>query len=195
MELDLQCQSDVAPGLLTIYSLRDILARWSAETQKQDVAEQDDTGQDDRGQDHAGQENVQPRLPVVYPDHTLEQLLNALESLAVISSESLQFQIFAAVVQTLAQRFGQLPATAQQHAEMTIRRLLSALGDHVLTTELDQALATLIAALYAADCTETAAAVQQAQADLQRSLGTLHSRATRAGWGWASEALLKERKQ
>ncbi|HRW09749.1 MAG TPA: DUF2254 family protein [Caldilineaceae bacterium] len=162
-------KSDIAPGLLTIYSLRDILARWSAEAANREAAE--------------------PPLPIVYPDRALIHSLNALESLAVISSESLQYQAFAEVLRTLADLFSRLPTPVQEHAIMVIQRLLSALGDHVLTTELDQALTALTAALTGAGHLEDAHAVEEAQSALRRSLGTLHSRATRAGWGWGQEAL------
>ncbi|MCB0108969.1 MAG: DUF2254 domain-containing protein [Caldilineaceae bacterium] len=163
-------KSDIAPGLLTIYSLRDILARWSAEAANREAA-------------------AEPPLPIVYPDRALIQSINALESLAVISSESLQYQAFAEVLRTLADLFSRLPTPVQEHTMMVIQRLLSALGDHVLTTELDQALTALTTALTGAGHLENARAVEEAQSALRRSLGTLHSRATRAGWGWGKEDL------
>ncbi|MEZ4728461.1 MAG: DUF2254 family protein [Caldilineaceae bacterium] len=155
-------KSDLAPGLLTIYSLRDILARWSAEEKTE------------------AQETDGAPAPIVYQDHTFVQLMNALESLAVVSSESMQHQIFAEVLRTFAYLFEQLPAAQQQHAEGILCRLLSALGDHVLTNELDQALSTLVSVLQQQQRSETAATVAAAQTQFRHSIGVLHSRTTRA---------------
>jgi hypothetical protein len=65
-------QSDPDAGLLTIYSLRDILARWSSPP------------------DEATEGEI---APIVYVDDVLPRLLNAFESLAVSASESMQ-QLF-----------------------------------------------------------------------------------------------------
>jgi uncharacterized membrane protein len=155
-------KSDLGPGLLTVYSLRDILARWSlAEKEVESATEK-------------------KPAPVVYEDNTFGQLLNALESLAVVSSESMQHQIFAEVLHTFARLFDQFPPAQQQQAETILLRLLTALGDHVLTTRLDIALSTLLETLQNANRTETAQAVQNAQGTLRRSLGALQSRVTRA---------------
>lgn len=72
-----------------------------------------------------------------------------------------------------------LPRERQQRAEDLILRILSALGDHVLTAELDAALAALIGKPKAAERFETAAAVYAAQEQLQLSVGKLNSRSTR----------------
>lgn len=162
-------KSDIAPGLLTIYGLRDILARWSTEEEETTDSKQPQ------------------RLHIVYPDGAFTYVLHALESLAVISSESMQHQIFAAIVRTLADLFEGLPHEQQQQAETSICHLLSALGDHVLTSDLDAALSALVEALYAANLKETATAVQQAQTALTSSVGVLRSRTTRALFAEASE--------
>jgi uncharacterized membrane protein len=153
-------KSDLEPGLLTLYSLRDILAHWVNEQRA----------------DH-----MPNSIAVVYDDNVLRHLLSAFESLAVISSESMQHPIFAEVLRTFADLFDRLPPTAQQHAEQIILRLLSALGDQVMTTQLDQNLSTLVDTLQATGRAETAWAVQRAQRALQATVGTLHSRTTRAG--------------
>ncbi len=163
-------KSDLEPGLLTIYSLRDILAHWVNE-------ETDDAPLTTT----AAPDDPATTMAVVYRDNVLPHLLSALESLAVISSESMQHPIFAEVLRTFADLFDRLPTTAQQHTEQIILRLLSALGDHVVTTELDQALSTLQQTMQAAQKSTTAHAVQQAQTALRQTVGTLHSRTTRAG--------------
>lgn len=159
-------KSDLAPGLLTIYSLRDILSHWLAEEAEEAQAE-----------------SKQSPVAVVYQDHTFTHLLNSLEALAIVSSESMQYQIFVQVIRTFADFFDRLPAAQQEHAEQIILHLLSALGDHVLTTELDKILSVLVERLNKAARWETATAVLTAQTKLRHSVGALHSRSTRTGKG------------
>ena len=106
--------------------------------------------------------------------------MNTFESLAVVSSESMQHQNFAEVMHTFAVMFERLPSTLQQRAEDIILRVLSALGDFVLTNELDSALSALVGALERCDRTSTGALVQRAQERLNLSIGRLNSRATRS---------------
>ena len=155
-------KSNPSPGLLVIRSLRDILARWSV-------------GDTDRKDDLARPESV----PVVYQDDVYVKLLNALESLTVVASESMQPQTAAELVRTLALMFNRIPADQQGRAEDVIRRSLSALGEHVLTSELDAALAALIDAMDAAGRRDTARQVRAARDRLSISIGQLGSRATR----------------
>ena len=156
-------KSDPAPGLLVIRALRDLLARWSAA----------DAG---RGSGAKAPASV----PVVYPDDLYRQVMDALETLAVVASESMQPQTAAELARTLALVFGGLHASQQQRAEDLIRRTLSALGEHVLTAELDAALAVLIETLDGGSRQETAQLVRVARDRLGASIGRLGSRATRA---------------
>ena len=135
-------KSNPFPGLLTIYSLRNILAHWSIE-------QEEDSGN-------------QP-IPVVYTDNVFTRLMDTFESLAVVSSESMQHQIFAEVVHTFAVMFDRLPPEQQQRAESLILRIISALGDHVLTAELDAALSALVCTFRSSAHSDTADAVQVAQ--------------------------------
>lgn len=152
------------PGLLVAYALRDLLARWSADEQRRDG-------------------RVEQPVPMVYRDDVFAQLLGAFESLAVVASESMQHQVFAEVLQGLALTFDRLPAEHRGPAEDLVRRVLSALGEHVLTAELDAALDALVRALRLAGRPETAGAVQAARAELAASIGKLGSRATRVPSG------------
>lgn len=151
-------KSDPAPGLLTIRSLRDVLARWCVETKAEE------------------EERI---LPVVYADNTFDELMNAFESLAIVSSESMQHQNFTEVVHTLAVMLDRLPANRQQRVEDLILCIISALGDHVLTADLNAALSELSDALDAAGKLDTAQSVLIAQAELAKSVGKLNSRSTR----------------
>lgn len=154
--------SNPDPGLLAIYSLRDVLARWSEV-------------QDDPQDGHDGQ-----RAPIVYADDVVASLMNAFESLAVSASESMQHQTYAAILRTFTVLFDRLPAEHQRRAEELILRTLPALGDHVLTAELNAALTGMIEALERARRVDTAAAVKTARDTLALSVGKLRSRATRA---------------
>lgn len=151
-------KSNPFPGLLTIYSLRNMLAQWSIE-------QEEDSGK-------------QP-IPVVYTDNVFTRLMDAFESLAVVSSESMQHQIFTEVVRTFTVMFDRLSPEQQQRAESLILRIISALGDHVLTAQLDAALSALVCTLKASARSDTADAVQAAQDELGSSIGKLNSRSTR----------------
>jgi len=152
-------KSNPAPGLFIIQSLRDVWAHWSREN-------------------HEGSEKQ--LYPVVYTDDVFSRLMNAFESLAVVSSESMQHQSFAEIISTFGVMFDRLSPDQQRRAEDLILRIISALGEFVLTADLDSALSTLVRALKQSARIHTAAAVQDAQDRLKLSVGKLHSRATRS---------------
>lgn len=154
-------KSNPAPGLLTVRSLRDVLARW--------------TGEHD-ADENAGDEAA---LPVVYTDNVLAQLMDAFETLAVVSTESMQHQSFAEVVRALTALFHRLSPELQARSADIILRIVSGLGDHVLTADLDHALDALSEALTRAGRPRIAEAVRDAQGALRASIGKLNSRATR----------------
>jgi uncharacterized membrane protein len=146
------------PGLLVVQNLRDVLARWATEEEE---------------------EGDKPKAPVVYPDNVMAMLMNTFESLAVVASESMQHQVCAAILDAFALLFDRLPAPQQARTETLILRVLSTLGDHALTAELDAALTALADTLIAHGRREVAAALLTAQATLATSVGELNSRATR----------------
>jgi hypothetical protein len=152
-------KSDPAPGLLIIRNLRDLLAHWAAED---------------------NQSRQEETLPIVYTDNVFSRLMEAFETLAVVASESMQHQNFAEVLHTFAIMFDRLSPDQQARAEDIILRIISALGDHVLTAELEATLSELVLALDKSARITTAAAVQVAQNRLKLSVGKLHSRATRS---------------
>lgn len=148
-----------SPGLLVIHNLRELLARWSEAT--------DDDSSDEE------------RLPVVYPDNVMGRLMGAFESLAVVASESMQHQVYAEIVQSIATMYDRLPAAQQSRAKDVILRTIPALGDHVLTRELDNALNALVQTLEKAGRWDTASTLQVARHGLAETIGKLNSRATR----------------
>lgn len=156
-------KSQVGPGLLALHALRDILAHWSVDESEMNKEDQNITV-----------------LPIVYVDNAFEQLLDAFESLAVISSESMQYQAFAEVLRTFAGMYPRLPMEHHARVEDLLQRILPALGDHVLTHDLDCALSEIVQTLIAVNRLKTAALVREAQRKLQQSVGKLKSRSTRA---------------
>ncbi len=153
-------QSDPDAGVLTIFALRDILARWVQSV------------------DQAPEVEVEV-APVVYQDDVLLRLLNSFESLAVSASESMQHQSLAEILRTFELLFDRLPPEMQARAEDLILRALSGLGDHVLTRELETGIAGLIAVLENAGRRQTAGAARAATDSLARSIGRIGSRSTR----------------
>lgn len=118
-------------------------------------------------------------MPLVCADDLFDHLLNAIEALGVVASESMQPQTAAEFMRTLTLIFDRLPSREQRQVGDLIGRSLSALGDHVLTAELDAALTDLVVLLDSVGRDETAGQVRAAQAALSTSAGKLGSRATR----------------
>ncbi len=91
----------------------------------------------------------------------------------------MQHQNYIEVLRTFTVMFERLPREWQQRAEDLILRILSALGDHVLTGELNESLSALAAKLKASERVETANAIEEAREKLAMSVGKLNSRSTR----------------
>jgi uncharacterized membrane protein len=153
-------KSNPATGLMAVRTLRAILARWS--------------GEQSEGPGSAA-------LPVVYTDYTFAELMDAFESLAIVSSESMQHQIFAEVLRTFAVMYPRLPPEQRPRSEDLMLRILPAMGDHALSRDLDSALSALFETLTVCDRAETASLVRTAQLKLREGIGRLGSRSTRAG--------------
>jgi uncharacterized membrane protein len=156
-------KQDPIPGLEAVRNLRDLLVRWAVP----------DTADDD--EDHA---EVAP-LNVVYPDDLIDQLLSAIGSMAVVSSESMQHQVYAEILRGFAISLDRLPPPLVRRTEAVVLRSLAGLGDQMLTAELDAALVDVAAALERKGLHAGALAVRTARAELARSIGRLNSRATR----------------
>ncbi len=151
-------KSNPAPGAAAVRNLRDLLARWAVATHDA---------------------STEPPLPVVYPDTLLQDAVAALESLAVVSSESLQHQSCAEVLSSFATLLPRLPSEVRLDAVGAVRRILPSLGDHVLTSVLDRSLLGLEAALRQSGELSVAVEVRRARDAMARDLGTLQARGTR----------------
>lgn len=158
-------KSNPDPGLLTIWSLRDLLARWLEE---------------DRAFGMEAEAVADPTSPVVYTDNLAIEVMKGFESLVVVASESMQHQCAAECYRTFASLFHRLPPDFQRRAADIVRRSLAGLGDHIPTSDLTASLATLGEVLTVHGQTKCAKAVAGALRQLEFSIGNLHSRSTRA---------------
>jgi uncharacterized membrane protein len=150
-------RSNPQPGILAIRSLRDILSRWGDE----------------------GPPPADPQSPVVYTDRVVQETIDVLESLCVVASESMQHQTLAEIMRTLAFLLGALPQTCAGQLEDVVLRSVSALGEHVLTRELEASLQQLEAALRGCGRAAAAAKIAHAVGELRQTFGRLNSRSTR----------------
>ena len=151
-------KSSPNPGQAVVQSLRDIIARWCAE-----------------GGEAAGD----ARSVLVLADQSLDEALTALEQIILVCSESIQAQTLADALRTVAILLATTGGCCGERLAEIARRALSSLGEHVLTSRLEAALAELGSALHASGHAGVGEAVRAATAELATTLGTLNSRSTR----------------
>lgn len=149
------------PGVTaeSIHNLRDIIARW--------VANYDEV------------EDSDGTLPLVYPDGLVEDALIALESLAMVATESLQAPTFGEVMDAYHYLFPRLPHHLQERAATSLCRLVTGLGDLVMTPTLEKSLRSVVETLRKAEYGETADAVETAKRQMASAAGELAARSTR----------------
>ena len=150
-------RSNPNPGVLVCHALRDVLARW---------LEQGEAPEDRSSR-------------IVYADRVTDAVISTFESLAVVASESMQHQTLAEIMRTLAMLLPKLPPEGVDQVTGVILRSLSALGEHVLTRELERSLEVASQAMAAAGRDAAARAVTRATDALRVSIGVLNSRSTR----------------
>lgn len=109
--------------------------------------------------------------------------MGTLESLAVVSTESMQHHSLAEVIHGLSTLFDRLPHDQQCRAADVMLRSLAGLGDHVLTLELELALGEASDVLRVEGFPEEALAIEEATALLRQTRGKLNSRSTRVPTG------------
>ena len=154
-------RSNPYPGLLVCRMLRDIIARWACQsTLPEDCSS-----------------------PVVYDDRVQMLPFDALETMIVVASESMQPQMLADLMRTLANLLPDLSPELKDRVDDMVLRSLSSLGEHVLTRELEEALDGLLDALTDAGRSGAAEMLAKAKGKLSQSVGALNSRSTRAQAG------------
>lgn len=151
-------KSNPAPGLIAIRNLCNLLSRWSY-------------------MDCEPDKNI---YPIVYKDNVVPRLMDTFTTLTVAASESMQHQNFIEILHTFSIVFTRLSAQNKSRAEDIILRILSAMGDFVLTLPLEIELNKLVQILLESGSNETAKTVEAAKNKLSQTIGELNSRATRA---------------
>ncbi len=150
------------PGIsmAVVRNLRDILARWAAS--------------------YAEVEGSEGTLPLVYPDGLVKRVLESLEALAVVSTESLQQETFVEVLQAYRLIFPRLPEQLQARGCASVCCLVTALGDLVLTPQLENALERFARTLLELGHADTANVLMRAKREMASRSGALGARSTRA---------------
>lgn len=149
-------QNPGAP-LTVVHAVRHVLRRWmldESETSDQKV------------------------LPVVYVDQVPARAIGTLESLIVVSKNSLQHQVVATIYHTIAQLLPSLTPELRERALEAVVRSLPAIDRHPLTHGLDLALVTLADVVEGCGAGQVARALRQAREqqaqDLALSVGQPH---------------------
>ncbi|MCJ2090091.1 DUF2254 domain-containing protein [Methylobacterium sp. E-005] len=145
------------PAILVCHCLRDIIARWSSADKIL--------------------ENSASR--VAYADRGVDDAIQAIAAIGVVASESMQNMLAAEVWRTLATLIDDVPAERLPALTDTVRRLLSSLGDHVLTHDLEGELGRCRRSLESRGEPDAAEAIRVAAETLAMSIGTLNARGTR----------------
>ncbi|HEX5973401.1 MAG TPA: DUF2254 family protein [Gemmatimonadaceae bacterium] len=152
-------KSNPAPALAALRNLRDLAARWSEPQHTPDASA--------------------PPLPVAYRDTVLTDLIGTFESTAVVTSESMQHQSLAEVVRSFADLLRWLPSDLQPRLDDAIRRIPTAIGDHVLTAELQDALLALCDALLEVGRPDTERLIRRSLDRMADLIGSYESRGSR----------------
>jgi hypothetical protein len=150
-------KSNPHPATLACWNLRDLIASWYPQA---------DAGEPDG------------KCTVVYHDNVPIVLLRALESLSVVTSESMQHQTLAEVYRAFALGVRRMPTPLRSVIHGMILRSLSSLGDHVLTAELNESIDELSEAMEEVGMSSEALAT--ARGTLALSIGRLAARSNRS---------------
>lgn len=114
-----------------------------------------------------------------YEDSVIESAANVLESLAIVSSESLQHQTFAEVLDNISLAYPYVSDDIKLKFNDVIKRILSALGDHVLSKDLEKSLTKLSETLSSEGNQTTTQILRDAHHELSKSIGQLANKSTR----------------
>jgi uncharacterized membrane protein len=152
-------------GLIVLHILQDLLLRWFERDNEPSGSLRFDEGQ---------------QLPVVYAsegivDHTMD----IVESLATIASESMQHQTFTEIINVITAVYPHMGREQRARVDDTLRRIVSTMGIHVLTRDLDIALTTLTQRLETYGARRSAEWMTEAHTQMLASLGKVGSRFTR----------------
>ncbi len=149
------------PGVAldAVRNLRDIVARWTVNYEE--VEGSDGT------------------IPLVYPDGLVQKAIGAMEAIAVVATESMQSVTFEEVMHAYRHVFHKLPEKLQDRAAVSLCRLVTGLGDLLLTPQLESALDGVARTLRDAGYPDNADVVEASTREMASTAGTLAARSTR----------------
>ncbi|MCJ2073045.1 DUF2254 domain-containing protein [Methylobacterium sp. J-030] len=145
------------PAILVCHCLRDLIARWS----------------------RADPIPERAASRIIYADGAVDDAILAIAAIGVVASESMQNTLAAEVWRTLATLIDDVPVERLPALTDTVRRLLSSLGDHVLTRDLEESLDRCRLALDGRGEAPVADEIRLAAGKLASSIGVLNARGTR----------------
>lgn len=119
------------------------------------------------------------KIAFCYNDSVITSAANVLESLAIVSSESLQHQVFSEVLANISLAYPFVSNDIKTKFNDVIIRILSAMGEHVLSEDLDKSLTNLTETLFSDGNQRTALILRDAHQKLSESVGHLGNRGTR----------------
>jgi uncharacterized membrane protein len=115
-------KATIVPGIQAVYSLRNLLARWAEE--KYEKVEEDP-------------------LPIVYQDGVIADVFGAFEALAIIATQSSEFQVVIKTLDAFSILYPRLPQDWQEQLESTLLRILPTLSKHYYSKRMDDSLTGL----------------------------------------------------
>lgn len=148
-------QSDPESAMVTVDGLHTLLAHWAREPATA-------SGPDSEGD----------RLPIVYRDSTISEVLSALANIAVGAVEGGQHQTGAHVLNVFATALPRLSELHQREATVHLRHALKTVTRQPFTADLERALAGLGRALSDTGHPDIAAELRHAESRLDEQVST-----------------------
>lgn len=119
-----------------------------------------------------------PDTRIVYRDDVPEKLMDAVESLAVVTADSQQHQVAADILDTMARLFRAMPSHYQERTEQVVLRTLPALASHPPTRALETAMERVRDVLASDGREDSARVVQDGLENLRQRIGRVDQQYT-----------------
>jgi uncharacterized membrane protein len=133
-------KASIAPGIHTVFSLRNLLARW-IEDEKERPPEEEP-------------------LAVVYQDGMIDDVFKAFEALAIIAASTKEFHVIVEILYTFTALYPRMPQPWQDQLDKSISIIIPTLKEHYCSQRLSGALSDLITVLAEHQKSQTAAKLQ-----------------------------------
>jgi uncharacterized membrane protein len=152
-------KSNPAAAQVAVHALNDLLFQW--------------------GSEKALTRDSNPDAKVVLRDRIISHLANSYESLIVVSSESMQHQSLAEILNGISRSYALIDERLQDALVERVVGALSSFGDHVATFQLEESVNRIARTFADHGKVSAAAQITAAWSKLRASRGTLHSRGDR----------------